>query len=176
MGATFISVPFPEIYVALQQGLADAVFWLDAGFIPYRLYEVAKYHTTVGMTGGGIHHCYNTAWFDGLPADLQDAFLRLQEPMAMSIAKVTGVDFPQKARETYLANGVEMLTLSDEELARWKANVAPVFEAWVAKVEADGKPIRAMLAKIDALKAEYGALSPDELMRLAVEAPVLPPR
>jgi len=48
LGAVIVNVPFPDIYTSLQQGVVDAVLWVDPGFVPYKIYELAKYHTTLG--------------------------------------------------------------------------------------------------------------------------------
>lgn len=172
MGATFVNIPYPEIYVAMQQGLADAVIWVDAGFIPYKIGEVAKYHTTIGLTGGGIHHCYSKEWFGKLKPDVQAAFYGVHEPMAMAIAKITGIDFAKNARETYRTQGVELITLSPAEKRRWQEKINPVVEEWIAEREKAGQPARALVADIQRLAAKYGPMTPDQLMKLALEDPV----
>ncbi len=172
MGATFVNIPYPEIYVALQQGLADALVWVDAGFIPYKIAEVAKYHTKVGLTGGGIPHCYNKDWFAALDPEDQAAFYAQQEPLGMAISKITGIDFSENARETYLANGVELIELPPEELQRWREKLQPVVDAWVAETEKSGKPASELIGEIEALKEKYNDMSPDALMQLSLEDPV----
>ena len=59
LGVALVNLPYPELYTALQQGVIDAVFWVDAGFVPFKLHEVAKFHTALGLTGGGAWTCYN---------------------------------------------------------------------------------------------------------------------
>ena len=173
MGATFVNIPYPELYVAIQQGLADAVIWVDGGFIPYKISEVAKYHTTVGLTGSGIHHCYSKEWFGKLPADQQAAFYSAQEPLGMAIAKVVGINFRIKARDTYKAQGVEMIELAPAELQRWRDKLAPVVEEWMAEREKEGKPGRELVADIKRLAEKYESMTPDQLMKLALEQPIV---
>jgi hypothetical protein len=48
LGVALVNLPYPELYTALQQGVIDAVFWVDAGFVPFKLHEVAKFHTCAG--------------------------------------------------------------------------------------------------------------------------------
>ena len=60
LGVALVNLPYPELYTALQQGIIDAVFWVDAGFVPFKLHEVAKYHTSLSLNGGGAWTCYNT--------------------------------------------------------------------------------------------------------------------
>ena len=172
MNVTIVNVPFPEAYVALQQGLADAMFWVDAGFIPYKIHEVTRHHTTVGITGFTINHCYGRGFFDKLPADLKTLFYNTQEPMAMAATKISMLDFNRTAQATYREKGIEMITLPADELKRWRELAAPAVEKWASDLEKDGVPAKQLLADIRRLEAKYGGLSPDELMRLAIESPV----
>jgi TRAP-type transport system periplasmic protein len=126
LGVALVNLPYPELYTALQQGIIDAVFWVDAGFIPFKLHEVAKYHTNLGLTGGGAWTCYNLDAVGKLPPDLQQLFLRGLEPAAMQNAKISGIEFSAKAQDAYKAAGVEMITLPPAELKRFKDRLQPV--------------------------------------------------
>jgi TRAP-type C4-dicarboxylate transport system substrate-binding protein len=172
MNMTLVNIPYPEAYVAMQQGLADAMFWVDAGFIPYKIFEVAKYHTTIGITGFAINTCYNKDFYDKLPADLKELFYNTQEPMAMAATKISMVDFNKTAIAMYKEKGVEMITLAPAELQRWRDFSAPTVDKWAADLEKEGQPAKALLADIRRLAEKYGRMSADELMKLSVESPV----
>mgnify|MGYP000892112291 CR=1 FL=1 len=172
MGATFVNVPFPEAYTALQQGLADAMFWVDAGFVPYKIFEVAKFHTTVGLTGLAINHCYGRDFAAKLPPDLREMFADAQEAMAMAGTKVTMVDFNKTALATYKERGVELITLPPAELQRWRERSAVVLDQWVADLEKEGQPARALLADFRRLAERYNGMTPEQLMRLSIDNPV----
>ena len=172
LGVALVNLPYPELYTGLQQGIIDAVFWVDAGFIPFKLQEVAKYHTTLGLTGGGAWTCYNTDAVASLPPDLQQLFLRGLEPFAMEEAKVAGIDFSIKAQEAYQAAGVEMIVLAPAELKRFKDKLQPVVDTWAEDLEKKKLPAKALLSDIQNLSAKYQAMSPAELMKLSIENPV----
>lgn len=172
LGVALVNLPYPELYTALQQGIIDAVFWVDAGFIPFKLQEVAKYHTTLGLTGGGAWTCYNTDAVAKLPRDLQQLFLRGLEPFAMENAKISGIDFSIKAQEAYKAAGVEMIVLAPAELKRFKDKLQPVVDAWAEDLEKHKLPAKALLSDIQTLSAKYQDMSPTELMKLSIDNPV----
>jgi TRAP-type transport system periplasmic protein len=172
MGATFVNIPYPEAYTALQQGLADGMIWVDAGFVPYKIYEVAKYHTTLGMTGLTINLCYNKDFYEKLPDDLKELFYDTQEPLSMAATKITMLDFSKTAQATYKDKGVEMISLPPAELTRWRTLSAPVVEKWATDLEKEGQPARALLADVKRLSDKYGSMSPEELMKLSIEQPV----
>lgn len=173
LGVALVNLPYPELYTALQQGVIDAVFWVDAGFVPFKLHEVAKFHTALGLTGGGAWTCYNPASVGKVPPDLQQLYLRGLEPFAMVNTKISGVDFSVKARDAYKAAGVEMITLPPAELQRFKDRLQPVVDAWADDLEKDKIPAKALLKDIQALSAKYQGLSPAELLKLSIENPVV---
>lgn len=171
LGFVLVNVPYPEIYTSLQQGIVDAVLWVDPGFIPYKIYELAKYHTTLGLSAQHIDTCINRKTFDALPPDLKQAFYDFQPRMAYSIVKTIGVDFHAKAKGLYEKNGVEMITLPDEELARWRKALKPVVDQWAEEQEKKGVPAKALLADIERLSAKYNPMSAEEIFKAIIEEP-----
>lgn len=172
LGAVIVNTPYPDIYASFQQGIVDAVLWVDPGFVPFKIYELAKYHTTLNISAQHIDTCINQEAFDSLPRDLKQTFYGFQQRMAYAVAKRVGVDFKAKAREIYKKNGVEMITLPPEELDRWKAAMKPVLDQWVEKYEAQGLPARELLADIDRLTKKYNSMDGDKIFKLIVEKPV----
>lgn len=172
LGAVVVNIPYPDIYTSFQQGIVDAVLWVDPGFVPYKIYELAKYHTTLGISAQHIDTCINKEMFDSLPKDLKDTFYNFQQRISYAVAKRVGVDFREQALEIYKKNGVEMITLPPEELARWKAAMKPVLDQWVEKHESQGMPAKMLLADIEQLRRKYDAMSADQLFQLIVEQPV----
>jgi TRAP-type C4-dicarboxylate transport system substrate-binding protein len=171
LGAVIVNVPFPDIYTSLQQGVVDAVLWVDPGFVPYKIYELAKYHTTLGLSAQKIDTCINTKSFAALPRDLKQTFYEFQQRMAFAVAKRIGVDFRKDARKMYEQHKVEMIALPPEEMHRWRATLKPLLDRWAARHEADG-PTRALLADIERLTAKYNGMSDEQLFKLIVEEPV----
>jgi TRAP-type C4-dicarboxylate transport system substrate-binding protein len=171
LGVALVNLPYPELYTALQQGIIDAVFWVDAGFVPFKLHEVAKYHTSLSLNGGGAWTCYNTEAVAKLPPDINQIFTRGLEPFAMQSVKVSGVEFAAKALDAYKAANVEMIKLTPAELKRFKDKLQPVVDAWADELEKDKLPARALLRDIQTLSAKYQSMTPDELMKLSIENP-----
>ena len=172
LGAVVVNVPYPDIYTSFQQGIVDAVLWVDPGFVPYKIYELAKYHTTLGLSAQHIDTCINQQSYNKLPKDLQQTFYNFQQRMAFAVAKKAGVDFREKAKKIYQENGVEMITLPPEELARWKSAMQPVLNKWVADHEAKGLPAKKLLDDIERLTQKYNDMGETELFNLIVNEPV----
>lgn len=175
LGFTLVRIPYPEIHAALEHGLADGVLWSDFGFVPYRIYELAKYRTTLGLNGSSVNMCANLQWYGKLPPELQKTFSSLLEPWSQAAAKVTQVDYSsQTAERIYRENGVALITLPPEELQKMRALLQPTVDQWARELERQGLPARALLADIKRLDDKYGRMSEDELMKMAIESPAPP--
>lgn len=172
LGAVFVNIPFPDIYTSFQQGIVDAVLWVDPGFVPYKIYEIAKYHTTLGISAQHIDTCLSPKSFAALPADLKKTLYDFQQRIAFTITQRMGVDFREKAQQLYRQHGVEMITLPPEELGRWKAALRPIVDKWADEWEGKGQPAKALLADIERLTKKYNEMKPEELFRLVLEQPV----
>lgn len=172
LGITTISVPFPEIYTAFQQGIGDAVIWVDAGFVPYKIYELAKYHTSLGLTGQHIDTCINKQSYAELPDALKPVFAQFQQNIGHAISQRLGVEFREKALQTYKDNGVELIVPTAEEKAKWATVFEPVIAAWVKAREAEGLPASELIADIRRLSAQYGDATAEQIFELTVKSPV----
>lgn len=172
LGITVLNVPFPEIYTAFQQGIADAVIWVDPGFVPFKIYELAKYHTSLGLTAQHIDTCINRQAYDGLPEALKPTFAAFQQNIAHAVSQRLGVEFREQALKTYADHGVELIELTDEEKQGWRVALEPVLEDWIAAREAEGLPARELIEDINRLDAEYGDKGAEEIFELTVNSPV----
>lgn len=169
MGFVTLNVPFPEIYTSFQQGIADAVIWTDAGFVPFKIFEIAKYRTSLDINGGGIDICINRKTIADLPDDLRAPFLKMQQALGGLVAHRTGTQFQKKALGIYQQNGVEFLDLSDAERKEMQAAAQVSVDAWAEGLEKDGKPARALLAAIAERKAKYANTSDTDMMRMIID-------
>jgi TRAP-type C4-dicarboxylate transport system substrate-binding protein len=88
------------------------------------------------------------AW-NRLSAKQQEILAELTGPgLALRLADEHQAMADQVAREYWTATGVETITLSDDEFARWRQAVQPVFDRWIAEREASGVPGRRMAERI----------------------------
>ena len=148
------------------------MIWTDAGFVPFKVYEIGKNHTTLKINGGGIDLCFNRDMYADLPDDLRRIFLAAQQPLGGFVAHRSGIAFHDKALGICQANGVKFLDLVAGERDKMVAAAQPVLAEWAAAREADGKPGKALLAAIEKLKAKYAGAGNDEMARIVLEQPV----
>jgi tripartite ATP-independent transporter DctP family solute receptor len=73
LGASPVSIPLPEMYVALQQGVADGAELPIDYFYEYSIYEVAKYLNLTYHTYGTQFLAFNKRVWDGLKPEHKKA-------------------------------------------------------------------------------------------------------
>ena len=172
LGITTLNIPFPEIYTAFQQGIADAVIWVDPGFVPFKIYELAEYHTSLGLTAQHIDTCINQEAYEELPDELKPVFAQFQQNIAHAVSQRLGVEFREEALQTYRDNGVELIELSDAEKQVWRDALQPVLDTWIEAREAEGLPARELIEDVRRLEAAYGDASAEEMFEATVTDPV----
>lgn len=171
LGAVPVMMQSAESYTGLQSGVVDGVLYADGSAAAFKLYEIAKYSTKLGIMNMGVPYCMNKSFFDSLNGE-QQKFLYKKLRQASQIAS-QAYDIDDKiAFDTMQKNGVEFITPSAEEMEKMRKAVQPVYEKFVAENEAKGLPAKAMLEEIRALTEQYKSLSPEQVRELVTTTPV----
>lgn len=119
-GLTAVVMPWPDVPVALKQGVIDGLDHTATVCYITKKFEVAKYYTQVNYAQGLFIWIFNKAWFKSLPADLQKTFLEVvHEECAKYRAEA------RQQREDSIADakkkeGVTFYELSDADIATLK--------------------------------------------------------
>lgn len=128
-GLTCETIPWADLYNALERGVVDACWSLWGSMIEERHFEVVDYYTPLGWCWDCNNVVMNKEAWDSLPADLQDAVFQ-----AGRIAEERDFEVHRRAEagfiETVQAGGVEITWLTPEErdVFRQKADMASVWE------------------------------------------------
>jgi TRAP-type transport system periplasmic protein len=121
-GASITQIPSNEVYSALQTGVADATDTSAGSFVSFRLYEQLNCLTAPGD---------NALWFMYEPVLMsKDSFDRLNEEQQQALLEAGQKSedfFFEESRkldetlvETFEKAGVEVQTLSAEQVAAWR--------------------------------------------------------
>lgn len=122
-GASIVSIPSNEVYSALQQGVAQGTDTSTGSFVSFRLYEQIKCITAPGD---------NALWFMYEPVlismkswnklnDAQQKALMAASKKAEDFFEGESKKLDDKMVETFKANKVEVVTLTDAEADAWRA-------------------------------------------------------
>ena len=115
-GINPVAIPWPDVPIALKQGVIDALDHTPMVCNITKKFEVCKYFTYVNYAQGLFIWIFNKAWLNNLPPDLQKTFKEVVRDVCADIRKQTQqqeVDEINKAK----AEGIEFISLSNEDLA-----------------------------------------------------------
>lgn len=131
LGANPIMVPALDTYLSLSRGMADGVVASSATLVSWKIGEVTKYHTRVTLTGNLFWCGMNKDRWDSLSDEHKKVLTETAATMTDKCCTVTDAAAHEELK--YCADqGHEVIYLSDEELARWKKQLAPLYDTWLA--------------------------------------------
>ncbi len=138
-----VVMPWPDVPVALKQGVIDGLDHTPTVCNITQKFEVAKYFTQINYAQGLFIWIFNKAWFESLPEDLQQTFVEVVHDVAAQIreeSKQQEIDEIQKAKDM----GVEFITLPDDEMALLRKQGDAVHQKYAEEINAlyDGDTYR----------------------------------
>ena len=137
LGAVGVNVLPAEIYEGLQKGRLDCAFYSTDLHASSRLYEVAKYLTTLGFGPQPTWPIWvNYEKWQSFPDAVTDLIMEVsKEASERSLQALE--EAGQKSLETMIENGVEVVEFKEEEKLREK--VPDFKEVWLKDMQAQGK-------------------------------------
>jgi TRAP-type C4-dicarboxylate transport system substrate-binding protein len=140
-GASPVGIPFPEVYSALQTGVADGVNASPLVTCLMKFPEVTKYMTNYSFHMNAPIHAANIDWWNSLSADDQKI---IQEGMDMAIhlnrelnAKLSAALPPKgdmSVADYLKSQNVQIADLTEAERDAFKQAAKPVWDATRKKV------------------------------------------
>ncbi|MBI4284639.1 MAG: TRAP transporter substrate-binding protein DctP [Chloroflexi bacterium] len=128
--ATAVTIPFGDIYTAMERGVVDGMAFPSGALMAYGLEEVTKYRVDPPFWSGGAMGTFiNAKSFNALPADLQQLLKDVAKEVDGESAKIIG-----KARddETKILGklGITSVKVSDQDWVEtqrvaWEKAVIP---------------------------------------------------
>jgi TRAP-type C4-dicarboxylate transport system substrate-binding protein len=158
LGATKVGMPANAIYEAMSQKVVDGFGMPFEALPPFRLHEVSRYHTEVGMYTTAFAMHMNKRKYDALPPDVKKVFDETTSP-ASGYWKKVGESWDRYevvARKVVAEGRNEIYVLPREERRRWREAVKGLDDKWAADLEKRGLPGKAVLKEARELSAKYG--------------------
>ncbi|MBN2420172.1 MAG: TRAP transporter substrate-binding protein [Deltaproteobacteria bacterium] len=141
LGGIPMSIPMPDVYLALKQGVIDGMGTPWEAIHTYRFYEVADYYTQTPFPAVYFSIAVNKKKWNALPDDVKNA---ISSVSGLEGSKFWGRNF-DKAREGVfelakeICKDINLYTLPEEETERWlEIGGKPIWNDWVIKMEKDG--------------------------------------
>jgi TRAP-type transport system periplasmic protein len=154
LGAKPVGMPAPQSYQSMQRGVIDGVALPWEGALSFRLNELSKQHTEIGLYSLSFIVTMNKSVYDSLPADLKKV---IDKNSGMPWAKKAGVVFDAqdvKGRAQAVKSGDNIVTIEGgENNPAWKPILDKATESYLSELEAKGLPARAVYKRAKELAA-----------------------
>ena len=119
-GLNPVVMPWPDVPVALKQGVITGLDHTPIVCNMTKKFEVAKYYTKLNYAQGLFIWVFNKAWLNKLPKDLRKIFEKAVHDVAAKIRKETVIQEEQQIAAAK-KNGIEFFKLSASEMTTLKA-------------------------------------------------------
>ena len=140
LGANPVNMNWSKAQSALKEGTVDGQENpVVSVIVPYKLWTVQKHITLWRYAIDPLILAVSKITWDGLtPADREIVKKTAVEVMAgQKQGARAGLDGSTEAVDMLKRNGMQVVTLSKDEVAAFRARTKPVYDKWVAKVGAE---------------------------------------
>ena len=152
LGAIPVGMPGTEIYGALEKGITDGVFTDWSAVWTFRYEKLIKYVTKTHFGCMGFAFVMNRAKYESLPKDIQQIIAEMRPKYARLDGR-NDDETAEMGKKLALDAGVQIIRLSEAEMERFSARLAPLWQKWIAEGEKRGLPRKKMLEDLyDILK------------------------
>jgi tripartite ATP-independent transporter DctP family solute receptor len=130
LGASAISIPWSETYIALSQGTADAQFNPPSTMVENKIHEVQKYYSSnLTVQYGAEPVVMSLITWNSLTEEQQDIILEACAE-AGDYQRETNIKMDQEALQLMIDEGVIVTQVTDEIIAQIQEMTAPVLEKY----------------------------------------------
>jgi TRAP-type C4-dicarboxylate transport system substrate-binding protein len=155
LDAVPVGLPRPEVYIALKKGIVKAAVGPFEALKGFREAEVTKYLTIVPRYYNKVFFVtMNLDKWNSLPNEIQVAFDQVNDGWAEKAGKIWD-SHQEEGFEFAMKQGMEVIELSPEELARWMARLVPIRDQFIGNMEAKGLPGRESVEIVTRLCDQY---------------------
>jgi len=139
LGATPVSIPPPELFNAINTGILDGTSASPGYLVLSKLYEIMKYIPSNPISSGANIVLMSQKTWNSLPRDVQVIMEELNKNAKNQYLEAGQQQDIDSMKQLKTA-GVEMYSLSPEELKRWQKLAQPVMDQWISDTQAAGFP------------------------------------
>lgn len=159
-GMTVATVPWADLYTALERGVVDGCWSYWSSMVEERHFEVLDYYTALDWAWGSVNVVVNKELWNQLPSDLQEVMIKsgdIAEKYFYQIHRVKEADFIRTIEEA----GVEIYYPTEEErqMFREKANMPAVWDElckpWLDEHYPGENMTQKVLDELDRIREEY---------------------
>lgn len=154
LGGTPVGAPQTEVYEMLAKGIVQGT-WSSVDVLKsYKQADVVKYLTLNNLYVSTFYVAMNLNKWRSLPSDVQ----KIIDDFSEKYIEINGAFWDKMHNEGLQyakENKLEIISLSPNELARWKKAVQPLLDDYTARMNAQKLPGKEFLQEVMTLKEKY---------------------
>jgi TRAP-type C4-dicarboxylate transport system substrate-binding protein len=154
-GVSPLTMPIPELYQAVQSGMADGAVIPFSGIYDFKLSDIIKYHTIANLYVMSMSLVMNQNVWNNLPPDIQKIF---EENSGVKMSEMAGASYDNcdlKGIEAAKKVGATIYTPPAEEKKKWGDRSKSLPDKWIADMEAKGLPGKNLYAEVQRLSEKF---------------------
>jgi TRAP-type C4-dicarboxylate transport system substrate-binding protein len=144
MGGTPVGMPWSEVYLALQRGVAEGLISNYASYKAAKLAEVTRFTTEHNVRSAGFWVAMNKKKWDGLGPDVQKVINEVSDDAVGRLGDILDSE-QDDGRKYVLSSGNEIIVPTKDEAARFDEALRPIRDEWVKEMMALGLPGKEVL-------------------------------
>lgn len=114
-GVNPVPMPWPDVPVALKQGVITALDHTDLVCDLTKKFDVAKFYTEINYAKGLFIWIFNKAWLASLPLDLQRIFIKTVQDVCADY-RAQGVQQEIEVKKRLKKEGIQLLRIPENEM------------------------------------------------------------
>lgn len=155
LGASAVGMGMAEVPEAINTGLIEGYVSSREVLKDLKLAEKVKYVTDYPFNGGTFAAVMDKKKWEQLPDEVK----KVMDELSREIALFTGQYHDKIVRESieWAKNeyGLEVITLTPEEKARWDQVAQRIVDQWIQEAEGKGLPARKFMQRLYDLRDQY---------------------
>lgn len=160
LGGIPVGITIAESYDAMSKGVVDGAILPTEPLKAFKLGEVTKYVTQADMLYNTVHIItMNKDVWNSFPKDIQDAINKVNEEVFGIATNLWegegGLKLSQAGLDFAVEKGNEIITLSDEESAKWMEKLKPLRADYAKVLDSKGIDGKAVMNRIVELAEKY---------------------
>lgn len=147
-GANQVGMPMSSTPSALQKGLVQGLFSSLEVLKDLKFAESCRYVTLTQTVIYPFAVVMNLERWNSLPEDVRKVFDELTVEQAQWTGNYMDEHVNESIEWSKAQYGLELISLSDDEAARWNQALQPIVDEWIAEAEAKGLPGKQIVTDI----------------------------
>ena len=155
LGISPLTIPIPELYDALQRGMADGAVAPLSAVVDFKLFEVVKNYTIANLYVTTMCLAMNPKAWASLPPDIQKIVEEAAGSRASANAGLSYDNYDAKGLEAGKKAQGQIYNLPADERGRWMEKAKGQADKWISDGEAKKLPSRKVYEEARALVQQY---------------------